>query len=144
MINGTSNTFLGIGMPNTALLSQSLLGTLSLPVVLILSTYWYEGTSQKYWGDADFGGNTPSSLHSIINKPVVGSATGNPIYWYSTAFFALGNVGLGVERVLKILCLKISKFTSNENVYVDNVHPVYFASIFPPNSALEDIWGCCI
>ena len=39
VLNGTSNVFLAIGMPNTALLSQSLLGLLSLPVVLILSYF---------------------------------------------------------------------------------------------------------
>ena len=72
VINGTSNTFLGIGMPNTALLSQSLLGTLSLPVVLILSYIYLNvrGTSEKYFGATlILAGTFLSSLHSIINKP---------------------------------------------------------------------------
>ncbi len=110
VINGTSNTFLGIGMPNTALLSQSLLGTLSLPVVLILSYIYLNvrGTSEKYFGATlILAGTFLSSLHSIINKPGgAGSATGNPIYWYSTAFFAFGNVGLGVERVFEDFVFK--------------------------------------
>ena len=110
VINGTSNTFLGIGMPNTALLSQSLLGTLSLPVVLILSYIYLNvrGTSEKYFGATlILAGTLLSSLHSIINKP----GWCRQCNWESNllvldSIFAFGNVGLGVERVFEDFVFK--------------------------------------
>ena len=100
------------------------------------------GEKPNIGGDADFGG-TLLSLHSIINKPVgAGSATGNLNLLVLDSIFALGNVGLGVERVLRF-CVQRYRNYINENVYVQCT-PSLFVSIFPPNSALEDIWGCCI
>ena len=107
-INGTSNVFMGIGMPNTALLSQSLLGLLGLPVVIVLSYFFLnvKGTREKYFGAIIILlGTTLSSLHTVIHKGSK-SNVGNPIYWYSTLFFALGNMGLGIERVVEDFLFK--------------------------------------
>ena len=133
VLNGTSNVFLAIGMPNTALLSQSLLGLLSLPVVLILSYLFLKikGTNAQYCGAIFILiGTFLSSLHSIINGGGTNHTNGNPIYWYSTLFFALGNMGLGIERVFEHFVFKTYQNLHPMKMFMWTMYTQFFLYIF--------------
>jgi drug/metabolite transporter (DMT)-like permease len=99
-LNGSANFFQGTGMPHTSGLSQSLLLVLSLPIVLILSYVFLKKAPTKLsavGAACILGGTAVSALRGSINS--VGSDGGIAIFWYSTLFFALGQIFLGAERV---------------------------------------------